>query len=139
LVLTEYPVISQNLLVKLLTCAKLMLDPMHLARSGLYHLLAVQREVIALFATVQDLEEPGEDTSKYDVMAPTVVHPKRTSTVHKTYENAEVTMIEHSFLQVVNDTVSAFGRQRKCALDRRLSSFNTLLFQAGQRLQRLAC
>lgn len=39
---------------------------------------------------MQDLEEPGEDNSKYDVMVPTVVHPKRTSTLNKAYENVEV-------------------------------------------------
>jgi len=33
--------------------------------------------IVVIINVIQDLEEPGEDNSKYDVIVPTVVQPRR--------------------------------------------------------------
>jgi hypothetical protein len=52
----------------------------------------MQPITFGLFIWLQNLEEPGEDTSKYDIIMPTIVHPKWPDVVIASagYENSEV-------------------------------------------------
>ena len=52
----------------------------------------VSRKVQCTVCEPQVLEEPGEDSNKYDIMAPTVVHPPNPDIVEisAAYDNSEV-------------------------------------------------